>query len=1366
MRHRLPGIRSACLAAVLALAGALQAAPVAEAAPGPSAPVRLTAKALDRLSEQYAQRSDGIPGLVAQAARQGTHTPSDTVDQPGGKAAKGGAASSAPAAGSLTTKGSWETPRGVASTLALGGTRDWVGIFSGGQITRYNAQGTPVWQRTSHSLYTDWKVKPKQSYQQEEYSPVLYQGYDPYQPGTSGTHPFAQADFNRDGTDDIAVAYSVGADPARPFTSPGSDLQSGTFVSLLDGRTGAMLWHTLLPGYVGSLAAQDGRLIAADVTGPSWNANPVAEQGDSRSSLVAYDLTADRHGQVDGRTAWTYSTKAPWALWSDIEDMGAGRVATAWTDTPMGLGSDRPAAGHVLVLDVSRGRVLTDVATPGYPRMVRKDPDADRVLVAEQNDPLDAVRWDLTAISVPSGKRSVITTRTDTIPEALVVNKDAHGKQARYAVAELGINADLSDGASRVSGWNGDGRTLWTHTTRSTVGRDSAPTLAVTADARGRGHVYAAVADPVPQTLSRPDGPVHSQLLALDATDGRLTWQKEGPVVGDQVTAYRGGLLTVGYDLTAYRIDPDKGAATAQPLLGDTYAAVATDVNGDGVEDLVVGGQSRGVFALDGRTLSASSPRMLWHVAVKGAVHQLTSTELVDGRGRSATRLVAATSYGFAVLTPKDGTVVSDVTTGAYQQGIAVARGEVIASGDTLAAYTADGKKTWSYRPAGTAGKQVYYSVPATADGRIYLEYGGARGTVGTGPSDPAPTAVALDPAHGTELWSLRPDSDAAAWIQQQAGVLADSAIPGAGGHAVAFAWGGDRMETRAHLVQTVDGRTGKVLTSDRSAGSATFQGFAASKKYGLVELHNAMMTVHPADGSALYHVSTIPNVQQALFPRTSSGAQTFVGAAGGLLRYDQPFPDDEDAYTSSADSAFALFAGAVVPADLNGDKATDLIALQHDWPAYDLDEEVGGFGADPVATDNYQHGISVLSVSDAGTGATGRRAAASRPTSAPTTAAPVHAPTLPLGTAAPFTRVGKSLAATGEQAPSEEATVGYTPQQISKRLGLTGDGTGETVAVTVAYDYPSARADLNHFAAHFGLPPTCDSVAEGTDCFTFEQVHAEGTRPAANANWSEEAALDIEWAHSVAPKAKIVLVEASDASATALNKAIDVAATYHPAAVNNSWGMPEFSGEAYYDKHCKLSASVCTQSTGDAGHPAGYSSTNPYALAVGGTHLVLDDSGATTDETAWTATGGGLSYFEPRPAYQKGVNPAAHRGAPDVSFVGDPHTGVAVYTTATGTPQWLEVGGTSLSSPIWAAIMAATDQLRAGAGKKPLAVAGPEGDSVHASVYALGGALRDITEGSNGACGAECEAGPGYDTVTGLGSPAAGVDKALAAMK
>lgn len=1401
MKPRHPGIRAAGLAAVLATAAALMSAPAAYADPGAGSgsdggsghAVRLTPDALKKLSARYTPRTDGTPGLVASAQDpDGTAGGSaDSTTGPEGtpqaapeapKTSKSSAAPKAPATAGATDaadatdaagstgfqeEASWETARGAASTLALAGTSDWVAVYSGGGLTRYDAAGKPVWQRTSHSLYTDWQVKPADARQAEEFSPVMFQGYNPYQPSALGTHPFAQADFTHDGVADVAVAYSVGASPARPFTSPGSDLQSGTFVSVLDGRSGAMLWHTLLPGDVGSLTVQDGTLVAAQATGPNWYDNPVAEQGDSRSSLIGFRLRAGAKGTLTGGAAWTYSTKAPWALWSDVEPAGDGLVTAGWTDTPMGLGNPRPPAGHVVVVDAATGKVRTDVKTPGYPRIVQRDPATGRVLVAEQNDPLDAVRWDLTTIDVTSGRRSVLATRTGTIPEALVANPGAHGKQPAYALAELGINADLSDGQSSVAALDQHGRTTWTYRTASTIGGYNAPTLSLALDTSGSGQVVAAVADAAYETNARPEAPAHSQLVALDARGGGVRWRREGAVVGDQVTPYRGGLLTVGYDLTAYRVDPGKGTATALPLLGDMYGGVATDVNGDGTKDLVVGGQSHGVFALDGRSLKSATPTVLWTTPVDGSVRQLTLAAVADSKGRVAQRLVAATSLGFAVLQPRDGKVTGQVTTGVFQPGVTVADGHVVASGAALTAYTADGSQVWSYRPAGTAGKTVLYSVPATAEHRLYVEYGGARDAFGTGASDPEPTAVALDPATGKQLWSTAPSSLAASWIERQAGVFASPAIPAADGHAVAFAFGGDQPSSRAHLVEIVDGRTGEVVSTDEATGSPTFQGFAASPTYGLVELHTNLMTVYPADGSAPFRVRTMANVWQAVFAAKPDGAEEFVAGWGGVGAYDLPFPTDDSQYDEASAEVFALFGANVLPVELGaggaGGKGTELLALQRDWSAYDLNQQVGGFGADSFAIDSYQHGVSVERLTAPSAAKAAPHEAAPRGAATEDPAKPLDIRTLPIGRAAVPLHVQQTLKAQ-DGATDAETTVGYTPQQIRARLGLTGDGSGQTVAITVAYDYPTAEADLDHFADHFGLPQTCGSAAKGADCFDFTQVYAEGTKPAADANWSEEAALDIEWAHSVAPKARIVLVEAADASAAALDRAIDTAASYHPAAVNNSWGMPEFSEESFFDGHCRLTGSVCTQSTGDAGYPAGYSSTNPYAIAVGGTHLVLDADGATRSETAWAATGGGLSYFEPRPAYQDGVQPSTFRATPDVSFVADPRTGVAVYTSAGGDGQWLEVGGTSLSSPIWAGVLTVADQLRTEGGKQPLTVAGPAGDTAHAAVYALGTALGDVTAGSNGLCGAECTAGPGYDTVTGLGSPLPGIDKALAA--
>ncbi|WP_433891187.1 S53 family peptidase [Streptomyces sp. CA-111067] len=1376
MRSGISGIRTVAVAAVLAAATAVLSVPAAHADPAEKPPLRLTAAQLAKLSDRYTPRSDGTPGIVATAERS-TAAPAAGSD-PATGAGQTGTAAAAPAATTpaIDQTAGWETARGAASTLALSGTGDWVSVFSGGTVTRYDAKGDPVWQRTSHSLYTDWQVKPVIPYQAQEFTPVLYEGYDPYQPSSIGTHPYAQADFNGDGVADIAVAYSVGDSPARDFTTPDSTLQSGTFVSVLDGRSGAMLWHQLLPGYVGSLLATDGKLIVADRTGPDWYANPVPAQGDSRSSLLAYTLTPAAGGKLKARTAWTYNTKAPWASWTDVEALTGGRITVGWTDTPMGLGSPRPAAGHVMVLDAAGGQVTVDTKTPGYPRILHQDPGSDRVLVAEQNDPYDAVRWDLTAVNARTGARKVLASREGTIPEAFLVNGQAHGKQARYAVAELGIDpVDLSDGQSTVSGWDDKGETVWHYQTASTVGGANAPTMSLSYDPSGHGQVVAAVADPTYVTPDAPEGIYHSQLIALDARDGDIAWRHEGDVAADQVTPYRGGLLTVGYDLNAWTTEPKSGDSTAMPLLGDQYAAAATDVNGDGVKDLIVGGQSHGVFALDGRDLDKPTPRVLWHSAVNGAVHQLQLATVADKQGKSAQRLVAATSTGFAVLDPHQGRATAQVSTGAMQFGVAVTGGSVIASGTKgVSAYTADGTTRWTYKPAGTKGKQVTYSTPsADGDGRVFLEYGGARTEFSTGASDPAPTGVALDATTGAQLWDQRPSGTNSAWIEAQGGVLASPGVPGAGGHGVAFAWGGDKP-TSSHLVQIVDGDTGKVVSTDVSVGAATFQGFAASQKYGLIEMHAYAATVHPADGSAPFWDRVNENLQQGVFATTTGGNETFVGAAGGLYQFAQPFPDlGLDTYLDASAAGFSLNAGSVTPAALGKGTGTDLIGLPEDVTAYAVNEALGGYGADVIATDSYQHGVTVQRVGDAAAAPSaklksplgkGAQPGTDPKSTTDPTARAVKNPALPSGTATPDLRVQTTYKV--NPADDTETAPGYTPQQIKTRLGLTGDGTGQTIAIVDAYDYPAAKDDLNHFAAHFDLPPTCDSVAAGTDCFDFQQVYADGHQPAADAGWNEEAALDIEWAHSVAPHAKIVLVEAADASAAGLYQGVDKAASLHPAVVSNSWGMSEFSEESFYDGHCDLADSVCTQSTGDAGYPAGYSSTNPNALAIGGTSLQLDASGQTLSETAWSSTGGGLSYFEKRPAYQNGVQSSRYRATPDVSFVADPRTGVAVYTSALGTPEWLEVGGTSLSAPVWAAILTAADQLRATSGKPHLAVAGPAGDTAHRDVYALGGSLNDVTTGSNGECGTQCTAGPGYDTVTGLGSPLAGVDKALSTMR
>lgn len=350
-------------------------------------------------------------------------------------------------------------------------------------------------------------------------------------------------------------------------------------------------------------------------------------------------------------------------------------------------------------------------------------------------------------------------------------------------------------------------------------------------------------------------------------------------------------------------------------------------------------------------------------------------------------------------------------------------------------------------------------------------------------------------------------------------------------------------------------------------------------------------------------------------------------------------------------------------------------------------------------------------------------------------------------------------LDASGQPLVTNATAVGYSPAQVRAYLGLTGTGSGQTVAVVTAYDDPTIAADLATFDAQFGLaaPPS------------FTKVSQTGTTnyPVSNGTWALETALDVEWVHAVAPSAAILLVEASSSALGNLFTAIDYAAKQAAVTViTNSYGVSgEFSAEASSDAHCKLTKAVCVFASGDNGNPGGYPAYNPWVLSVGGTNLGLSSTGAVLSETAWSGSGGGVSLYEPKPAYQASLS-YAKRSIPDVSYDADPATGFAVYDSTPYQTQtgWFQVGGTSAGAPQWAAVVAAADQLRKAAGKATFAAwnSTTGATPLHSAVYALTG-LADVTTGSNGTC-TVCSATAGYDAVTGRGSPRLGLDVALKA--
>jgi subtilase family serine protease len=396
----------------------------------------------------------------------------------------------------------------------------------------------------------------------------------------------------------------------------------------------------------------------------------------------------------------------------------------------------------------------------------------------------------------------------------------------------------------------------------------------------------------------------------------------------------------------------------------------------------------------------------------------------------------------------------------------------------------------------------------------------------------------------------------------------------------------------------------------------------------------------------------------------------------------------------------------------------------------------------------------------------------------------------------------------------------GYTPSQIDSAYGIDRlhafglDGRGQTIAITGAFFSPTLREDADSFARQFGLPPLGrrgyrEEVAPGTSRYPHD--------PAETQSWYIEQALDVEWAHAVAPGARIVYVGAAN-DAGGLDQAVNEVVDKHLAnIVSNSWGLPEslaprgeiLAMNAVFQQAAAEGIGVYFASGDDGDNrdvagkvSAGFPDSSPWVTSVGGTSLAVDrrggylwESGWGTTTTDWNGTrwaprapgdfmygsGGGPSHVFPMPSYQVGVVPAgaatwhgvARRAEPDLAMDADPQTGVTfaqTYVLPNGRRRIIDswIGGTSLAAPLTAGVMAIADQYSRF----------PHG-LLNYSLYRLAGspALRDVTGGHGSTAvlrnalapdgsiatrlrsfdrDSSLAAGPGWDPVTGLGSPSA----------
>ena len=371
-----------------------------------------------------------------------------------------------------------------------------------------------------------------------------------------------------------------------------------------------------------------------------------------------------------------------------------------------------------------------------------------------------------------------------------------------------------------------------------------------------------------------------------------------------------------------------------------------------------------------------------------------------------------------------------------------------------------------------------------------------------------------------------------------------------------------------------------------------------------------------------------------------------------------------------------------------------------------------------------------------------------------------------------------------------------YTPSEVWKMYNTTSllnegvNGSGTTIAIVDAYGDPYIQQELNNFSNSFGIPTTNITIINVGSPINYTMGIVTG--------WNIEIALDVEWAHAMAPGAHIELYVAAN-NGPALFQAVEDAVfgtngtitVAKPNIISLSWGIPENDigssaavapvfGLNYpwlnqvFQQAAAMGITVFA-SAGDWGaydqalpqtSPYGgaiYPSTDPFVTGVGGTTLYMQTSsgylqrpfanatGTYGTETAWSwnnfwywATGGGNStiYSKPYWQYGEGVPMAGPRGAPDVAWDADVQTGVLVYVNGV----FYTVGGTSVGSPSWSGSMALIDQ-RAG---QSLGYINPYLYSILNNQTLYSKAFHDVTVGDNN----PYQASKGWDPLTGVGSP------------
>ncbi|MFJ6851166.1 VCBS repeat-containing protein [Streptomyces sp. NPDC091271] len=926
--------RALQLASALVAAGlTLGALPGAAQADSDATPRKLTAAQVQTLQD----RIQADPYATADTEVKSTGVTAEATD--------GQATADAATTGTLSAKAatSLETARGMAATTELAGTKGGYAVLhSLGNVAAFAADGTQMWRRDNASLYTDWQVKPVRAYQVEPGPARITMGFNAVSPFTdSSEHGYATGDLTGDGVADVAFTAEVGVRPSRAFTSPGSTLSTGTFVTVLDGKTGKTLWSKLYAD-AQQVSIIDGTLIVAD--------QPV---GNRTSPAGAAALQAIRFSSGDGKLTpsgtWTYDTGAPAGTWGAVEQLGGGLFAVSWNKRKT---ATTAASSRTLVLDSKDGRVVWQTDSSLYSRQLRYDASRERVLALEEADYTDGLTYELAVYDVRDGSRTTLDTRVNALALGIEVGDLRGDRKPEYAVSEDTLDENLWVNATTVRALDGgDGSTeLWSHTVKREEGNSKdGPSAFGLKIVDGRVLANFLVTEGK-ETASNAGGSRFGRLTALAGSDGEVRWDHSGAVASPVYTqpfkkdgAWYARTVDLDQNIRSYRVGGGKQSALT-PVQGDLSFAQAVDVNGDGIKDVVAGGESHGIWAYDGPSMVAGKPKLLWQRTMPGRVYGI---ELADTTGDRKPEILVAAETEAVVLAARDGRTLAGIDGGGtFVRSVTGAdvnndgRAEVLVPTDKVRAYSGTGRRLWEYAPEGAP---VTFSDLAVADGKVFGTYNTA-GTLSA--ADIVTNGVALDAARGTVAWTADPKfagSDPTIYgAQLENSVFASSEIPYADGHAMVMTWTVENAIGPTTLVEIRDGRTGEVLHSTEAGGFNTLGHYFTGDE-GLLLVGTASFRTYAA-GGADYRIFTLPETHSGAFATGPGGRRLLIGGhASGFYVYDPAILTAAANYPNPLAKVDAYATRDVIAADLDGDGVDEVIGLTLDVVGHDQTLELSG---------------------------------------------------------------------------------------------------------------------------------------------------------------------------------------------------------------------------------------------------------------------------------------------------------------------------------------------------------------------------------------------------------------------------------------